>query len=62
MLKPQKDWGGKGLIGCEFAGGFLNQLPLVKDTNISENNIDAGSYHFSADSIAVTKAIDAVAV
>lgn len=23
-LKPQANWGGRGLVGCEFAGGFLN--------------------------------------
>ncbi|KAL4480544.1 hypothetical protein ABPG72_022299 [Tetrahymena utriculariae] len=31
MLKPQMNWGGRGLIGCEFGGGYLNQLPVILD-------------------------------
>ncbi len=29
LLKPNRNWGGKGLIGCEFGTGILNCLPQI---------------------------------
>ena len=30
LLTPRKDWGGKGLVGCEFGLGILNHLPYIE--------------------------------
>jgi len=32
LLMPNKNWGGQGYLGCEFALGILNQLPHLEDS------------------------------
>eukprot|EP01017_Pseudomicrothorax_dubius_P047334 TRINITY_DN8490_c0_g1_i1.p1 TRINITY_DN8490_c0_g1~~TRINITY_DN8490_c0_g1_i1.p1 ORF type:complete len:423 (-),score=76.46 TRINITY_DN8490_c0_g1_i1:106-1326(-) len=34
-VNPNNKWGGKGYLGCEFATGLLNRLPVDKETEES---------------------------
>lgn len=37
LLIPNKNWGGQGYLGCEFALGILNQLPHLEDNMMVSN-------------------------
>lgn len=52
-IYPNKRWGGKGALGCEFSLGFLNFLPEVKEEEdiviprVNSHEINGnGSYEF----------------
>jgi len=44
LILPNRNWGGKGLLGCEFGLGILNYLPQLDDnifvSTLSENSIE----------------------
>ena len=34
FITPRKNWGGPGLLGCEFGMGYLNILPVVDENEL----------------------------
>lgn len=37
-VKPKRDWGGEGILGCTFGYGILHRIPKPKENN-NINNI-----------------------
>ena len=38
---PRKKWGGKGLLGCEFGLGMLNELPVLPENDLQLQQLES---------------------
>lgn len=44
-LRPQEDWGGEGVLGCELATGLLHRIrrdptPAAPTQNVAQNAVE----------------------